>query len=160
MPVIAQVFLCWDVGYIPTKKHPWNNGHVQGVHCSGLLQPGCPPMRSFSGTKHFNRPILRFRAITLEGGICGGAWRANAAALPPPVLQGAGGEGPLQQRGQSLQGVTLDYTDRSALEAAIQGMDVVVHTAGPYLGKAPDILDVRPAMKPRTCSVRTTTMLQ
>ena len=60
-------------------------------------------------------------------------------------MQGAGGAEALQQRGQTLQAATLDYTDRSALEAALKGMDVVMHTAGPYLGEKPDILDVRPA---------------
>lgn len=57
-------------------------------------------------------------------------------------MQGAGGEGALQQRGQRLQCASLDYTDAAALQAAIQGVDVVMHTAGPYLGKKPDILEV------------------
>lgn len=60
----------------------------------------------------------------------------------PEAVQGAGGEGALQSRGQRLKCTTLDYTDTVALEAAIQGMDVVIHTAGPYLGKQPDILEV------------------
>ena len=48
----------------------------------------------------------------------------------------------MQSRGQELHCATLDYTDLTALEAAIDGMDIVMHTAGPYLGRKPDILEV------------------
>lgn len=58
------------------------------------------------------------------------------------LVQGAGGSDKLRERQQQLECISLDYEDADALSAALKGTSVVMHTAGPYLGKHPEILEV------------------
>lgn len=57
--------------------------------------------------------------------------------------QGAGGSEKLSERQQQLDCISLDYEDSDALATALKDTAVVIHTAGPYLGKHPEILEVR-----------------
>ena len=58
-------------------------------------------------------------------------------------MQDAGGELALQRQCKRLQTLTLDLEDSVQLQGALQGVTAVVHTAGPYLGKQPDVLKAR-----------------
>ena len=57
-------------------------------------------------------------------------------------MQVAGGAQALQAQGKSLHALSLDFEDGAALRRALRGCDAVMHTAGPYKGKTPDVLQV------------------
>ena len=42
--------------------------------------------------------------------------------------------------GASVEFLSLDFRDKTALRAALDGVAAVVHTAGPYAGESPDVL--------------------
>lgn len=57
-------------------------------------------------------------------------------------MQEVGGAEELASRGRRLETVQLDWRDTVGLDAALQGVDALLHTAGPYLGEQPDLLQV------------------
>jgi len=65
---------------------------------------------------------------------------ATAAATQQELLAELGGAEALAARGRRLDVVQLDFEDGAALREALRGVDAVLHTAGPYLGKHPDVL--------------------
>ena len=60
------------------------------------------------------------------------------------MRQDAGGAQSLNEQQRSLACRSMDLRDAPQLRGALDSVDAVVHTAGPYLGEQPDVLEVRP----------------
>ncbi|CAM0953826.1 unnamed protein product [Alopecurus aequalis] len=112
---------------------------------AAMVIRACMPASSSAGTTAaaVSKPRSSARVLVLGGTGCVGGSTATALAKLRPdlnILIGGRnrekGESLAYKLGENSEFVKIDTGNAAMLEKVLQGVDLVVHTAGPFLGKA------------------------